>query len=126
MALTLYDQVYIEANGKLLAENTSVNTDLTSDDQDVLTTVKGWSGVSPSPDTRTVSADNVVPATTGIEIDMENWKLNRTEVTLKLTFGGSGKSCVTKGIFKKVSVQSGVGQTTKVTFDFTGTPSAFA
>lgn len=126
MALTLYDQMFIEANGQLLAENTSISTDLTSDDQDVMTTVKGWSGVSPSPDMRTVSAENVIAATTGIEIEMEKWKLNRTEVTLKLTFGGSGKSVVTKGIFKKVSATSGVGQTAKVTFEFTGTPSAFA
>ena len=45
MALDLYDQVFIEVQGQLLAENTSINTDLTSDDQDVMTTVKGWSGV---------------------------------------------------------------------------------
>jgi len=126
MALTLYDQVYCEMQGLLLSENTSITTDLTSDDQDVMTTVKGWSGVSPSPDMRTVSAENVVPATTGIEVDMENWKLLRTEVTMKLIFGGNGKSCVTKGFLKKVTVSSGVGQTTKVTFEFTGTPSPFS
>lgn len=126
MALTLYDQVFIEAQGLLLAENTSINTDLTSDDQDVMTTVKGFAGVSPSPDMRTVSGENVIPATTGIEIKVEEWKVNRTEVTLKLTFGGSGKSCVTKGFFKKVSVSAGVGQTSKMTFEFTGTPSIFA
>lgn len=126
MALDLYDQVYMETNGLLLSENTSISTDLTSDDQDVMTTVKGFSGVSPSPDMRTISAENVVPATTGIEVEMETWKLNRTEVTVKLIFGGSGKSCLTKGFFKKVSVSSGVGQTTKVSFEFTGTPSAFA
>lgn len=126
MALTLYDQVFIEMQGKLLAENTSVTTDLTSDDQDVMTTVKGWSGVSPSPDMRTISADGVIPATTGIEVEMESWKANRTEVTVRLTFGGSGKSCVTKGFLKKVTVSGGVGQTSKVSFDFTGTPSVFA
>ena len=126
MALDLYDQVFIEMQGLLLSENTSVSTDLTSDDQDVMTTVKGFSGVSPSPDMRTISCENVVPATTGIEVDMENWKLNRTEVTVKLIFGGNGKSCITKGFLKKVSVSSGVGQTTKVSFEFTGTPSAFS
>lgn len=126
MALELYDQVFIELNGLLLSENTSISTDLTSDDQDVMTTVKGWSGVSPSPDMRTISAENVVPSTTGIEVEMETWKVNRTEVTAKLTFGGSGKSVISKGVVKKVSVSSGVGQTTKVSFEFTGTPNVFA
>ncbi len=125
-SLDLYDQVFCEVQGLLLSENTSINTDLMSDDQDVMTTVKGWSGLSPSPDMRTITAENVVPATTGIEIEMETWKLNRTEVTIKLIFGGAGKSCVTKGFFKKVSVSAGVGQTTKVSFEFTGTPSPFA
>ena len=38
----IYNQVFIEANGLLLSENTTITTSLTSDDQDVLTTIKGW------------------------------------------------------------------------------------
>lgn len=126
MALDLYDQVYVEANGLLLSENTSVSTDLTADDQDVLTTAKGYAGTTPSPRMRTVSCENVVPATTGIEADFEEWFLNATEVTLRLVLGGSGKSVVSKGFLKKVSVSGGVGQTVKMSFEFTGTPAAFA
>jgi len=125
MALELYDQLFIELNGKLLAENTSLSVDLTSDDQDVMTTVKGWSGVSPSPDMRTISGEGVVASTKGIEVDMEQWKVDRTEVTARVVFGGSGKSFVSKGVIKKVSASGGVGQTVKVTFEFTGTPSVF-
>lgn len=125
MALELYDQLYIELNGKLLAENTSLSVDLTSDDQDVMTTVKGWSGVSPSPDMRTISGEGVIASTKGIEVDMEQWKVDRTEVTARVIFGGSGKSFVSKGVIKKVSASAGVGQTAKVTFEFTGTPSVF-
>lgn len=125
MALELYDQMFIELNGKLLAENTSLSVDLTSDDQDVMTTVKGWAGVSPSPDMRTISGEGVIASTTGIEVEMEQWKLDRTEVTARCIFGGSGKSCISKGVIKKVSASAGVGQTAKVTFEFTGTPSAF-
>jgi hypothetical protein len=126
MALDLFDQVFIELNGLLLSDNTSITTDLMGDDQDVLTTVKGFGGITPSPKMRTISADGVVPTTTGIEVDMENWFLNSTEVTAKLVFGGSGKSCISKGFMKKVTVAGGVGQTVKVSFEFTGTPSAFA
>lgn len=126
MALELYDQLFIELNGILLAENTSLSVDLTSDDQDVMTTVKGWSGVSPSPDMRTISGEGVIASTVGIEVSMEEWKLNRTEVTARVIFGGSGKSFVSKGVIKKVSASGGVGQTAKVTFEFTGTPSAFS
>jgi len=125
MALELYDQLFIKLNGKLLAENTSLSVDLTSDDQDVMTTVKGWSGVSPSPDMRTISGEGVVASTKGIEVDMEQWKVDRTEVTARVVFGGSGKSFVSKGVIKKVSASGGVGQTVKVTFEFTGTPSVF-
>jgi hypothetical protein len=125
-ALDLHDQVFVEMNGLLLSDNTSVTTDLTADDQDVDTTVRGFAGISPSPRKRTVSCENVVPVTTGIEVDIETWFMNATEVTIKLIFGGAGKSCVTKGFLKKVSVSSGVGQTTKVSFDFTGTPSVFS
>lgn len=125
MALELYDQMFIELNGKLLSENTSLSTDLSSDDQDVMTTVKGWAGVSPSPDMRTISGEGVIASTVGIETDMEQWKSDRTEVTARLIFGGSGKSCITKGVIKKVSCSAGVGQTAKVTFEFTGTPSVF-
>jgi hypothetical protein len=125
-ALTLYDQIYIELNGQLLAENTSINTDLMGDDQDVETTVKGWAGISPAPKKRTISGENVIPASTGIEVKMEEWFLNSTEVTARLVQGGSGKSAVGKGFMRKVSVAGGVGQTTKVTFEMTVTPSAFA
>ncbi len=125
-ALTLYDQIYVEANGKLLAENTSVSTDLMGDDQDVLTTVKGYGGISPAPKMRTISAENVIAATNGIESDFEQWFLDSTEITMRLVQGGSGKSCISKGFLKKVSVSAGVGQTAKVSFEFTGTAAAFA
>ena len=126
MALDLYDQIFIELNGILLAENTTISTDLMGDDQDVETTVKGWTGLSPAPKKRTISADNVIPATTGIEVDMENWFLNSTEIPVRLVQGGSGKSASGRGYVRKVSVSAGVGQTTKVSFEMTITPSAFA
>ena len=126
MALDLYDQVYVEANGLLLAENTSVSTDLMADDQDVLTTAKGYAGSTPSPRMRTISCENVVPSTTGIEADFEEWFNNSTEVTFRLVLGGSGKSATSKGFLKKVSVSGGVGQTVKMSFEFTGTPSVFS
>lgn len=127
MALDLYDQVFVEVNGKVLSENTSVTTGLVGDDQDVETTVKGFAGISPSPKKRTITCENVVPATVGLEADFEQWFLDSTEITIRLTLGGSGKSVVSKGFLKKpADIQSGVGKTTTVSFEFTGTPAVFA
>lgn len=126
MALDLYDQVFMEVNGKLLAENTSVSTGITGDDQQVLTTVKGYNGISPAPKMRTISAENVIPSTKGIELDFEQWFLDSTELTIRLVLGGSGKSTISKGFLTKpADISAGVGQTTKLSFEFTGTAAPF-
>jgi hypothetical protein len=125
-ALTLYDQAYVEVNGKLLAENTSVSTGLVGDDQDVETTTKGFSGITPAPKKRTISLENVVPVA-GFEAPWEQWFLDSTEITFRIVLGGSGLSTVSKGFLKKpADITSGVGQTTKMSLEFTGTPSVFA
>ncbi len=125
--MELYDQVFVEVQGKVLAENTSVTTGLTGDDQDVETTVKGFSGISPSPKKRTITCENVVSTAVGLEADFEQWFLDSTEITIRLVLGGSGKSVVSKGFLKKpADISSGVGKTTTVSFEFTGTPSVFA
>ena len=126
MALDLYDQVFMEVNGKLLAENTSVTTGITGDDQPVETTVHGWNGISPAPKKRAISLENVVPSTKGIELDFEQWFLDSTELTFRLVLGGSGKSTISKGFLTKpADISAGVGQTTKLSCEFTGTAAPF-
>jgi len=120
----LYEQLYIRYNGNPLAENTTVETNLEADHQDVATTIQGWNGITPAPITRTVSANNVIPIT-GAEVAFEEAFLASQEVTLMLTQGATGKTCTTTGYLRSVNISAGVGQTTTLSFSFTGKPSKF-
>lgn len=124
MALDIYDQMYVFLNGKILAEAVSVQTGLESDDQDVMTLLKGFAGITPSPDIRRVKVDNVVPSS-GFEFDFEKAKKERTVVECKLQSGATGKAMTSKGFIRNPSIDSGVGKTTVVSFEFVGEPNLF-
>lgn len=123
--MALYDQIFLFINGGLMAENTSIDTELSSDVQQVMTIVKQFAGITPSPIVRTVTAENVVPLT-GFEFDFEQKFIDSEEIEIMLQQGGSGKKTTSKGYFTGVPVSSGVGKTATVSFSFVGTASAFA
>lgn len=125
-ALDLHDQIYGYWNGKLLVTITAIDTSLQGDDQTVMTIVKGFAGISPSPKTRTINFEGVVPATTGLEFEIEKSFRDSIQAEVKLQFGGSGKKLISKGYAGAVNIKGGVGQTTTVSFTFTGEPSIFA
>jgi hypothetical protein len=122
--MALYREIFLFANGILLAENTTVETALEADIQDVTTTVKNWAGITPAPIVRTVTATNVVPLP-GVEFDFEQKMMAYEEVEMMMQEGGSGKKCVTKGYIVNVPRSAGVGATTTISFTFRGTPSKF-
>lgn len=122
--MALYREIFLFANGILLAENTTVETALEADIQDVTTTVKNWAGITPAPIVRTITATNVVPLP-GVEFDFEQKMIDFEEVEMMLQEGGSGKKCVTKGYIVNVPRSAGVGATTTISFTFRGTPSKF-
>lgn len=122
--MALYREIFLFANGILLAENTTVETALEADIQDVTTTVKNWAGITPAPIIRTITATNVVPLP-GVEFDFEQKMIDFEEVEMMLQEGGSGKKCVTKGYIVNVPRSAGVGATTTISFTFRGTPSKF-
>ena len=121
--MALYSQIYLTVNGVPLAENTTVETSLEADIQDVMTISKGWAGITPSPITRSVTANNVVPLS-GVEFDFEQKMMDSEEVELMMQEGGSGKKCVTRYI-TNVPRSAGVGATTTISFTFKGTKSKF-
>ena len=122
--MALYSNLFLSANGVLLSENATVETELTADIQDVATMVKGWAGITPAPITRTVNASSFIPLA-GAEFDFEQKYLDSEEVELMMQEAGSGKKCVTKGYFKSVTRSAGVGQNATIAFTFTGSKSAF-
>jgi len=122
--MALYREIFLSANGILLAENTTLETALEADIQDVTTTVRQWAGITPAPIVRTVTATNVIPLP-GVEFDFEQKMLDSEEVEIMMQEGGSGKTCTTKGYITNVPRSAGVGQTTTINFTFRGTPSPF-
>src|SRR5215468_7357927 len=112
----IYDQIYAYINGGLLVESTTIQTALESDDQKIMTLVKGFAGITPSPDVRTVKVENVVPST-GFEFDFEKAKKERQLIELKLQSGATGKCMISKGFILHVSIEAGVGKTLQVSFD---------
>jgi len=122
--MAIYSQIYLSMNGVPLAENTTIETALESDIQQVLTIMRNFAGVTPAPIVRTVTATNVVPVS-GLEFDFEQKFLDTEEVELMMQEYGSGKKCVTKGYITNVPRSAGVGQTTTINFTFVGTPSKF-
>lgn len=123
--MQLYDQVYIYINGQLLAENTSISTNLEGEQQEVMTTVKGFAGISAGPDKRVISLENVVPVK-GMEFKIEEAYLNKAELEIRLQFGGSGKQCNTKGFVRPgVKIDAGVGKTTTNAYELVCEPSKF-
>jgi hypothetical protein len=123
MALDIYSQTFPYINGSLLAESVSVQTGLESDDQRIMTLLKGFAGITPSPDVRVVKIENVIPST-GFEFNFEKAKKDRQLIEIKLQLS-SGKSMTSKGFITHVTVESGVGKTTQVSLDFVGEPSIF-
>lgn len=123
--MALYDQVYAYIDGGLMAEAISINTALEGDNQPALTIVKGFAGITPSPKTRTISVESAVPST-GFEFDFEQAFLDSAEVEIVLQLGSNGKECTSRGYFTTVPVSAGVGQAATISFEFTGTPEAFA
>ncbi len=122
--MSLYSQIYLFLNGVLLAEQTTLETSLEADIQDVMTIVRNWAGITPAPIVRTITAANVVPLP-GVEFDFEQKMLDFEEVEIQMQEGGSGKKCTTKGYIVNVPRSAGVGATTTISFTFRGTPSKF-
>ena len=122
--MSIYNQIYLTINGIKLAENTTIETSLDADIQDVMTIVDGWKGITPAPTTRTVTAANVVPLT-GAEFPFEKAMLNNWPIELLLEEGNTGKKCMTQGYITNVPRSAGVGQTTTISFTFKGFPALF-
>ena len=122
--MALYSQIFLYANGQLLAENTTLETSLEADIQDVFTIVRNWAGITPAPIVRTVTGTNVVPLP-GVEFDFEQKMLDFEELEIQMQEGGSGKTAVTNGYIVNVPRSAGVGQTTTINFTYRGTPSKF-
>ena len=121
--MAVYNQVFAYFNGALMSENTSVDISMDGDDQPVLTTVKGFAGITPSPKMITAQLENVVPPS-GFEHDVFQKELDSEEVEMKFQLG-TGQQLTSKGFISGVKVGAGVGKTMALSFSFRGAPAIF-
>lgn len=122
--MALYSRIYLYIEGQLLAENTTIETALEADIPDVMTNARHWSGITPAPVVRTVTAENVIPLP-GVEFPFEQTMLNYEEVEIMMQEDGSGRKCTTKGYIVNVPRSAGVGANSTISFTFRGTPTPF-
>lgn len=122
--MALYSQILLNMDGQPLAENTTIESALEADIQDVFTIRRNWAGITPAPIVRSMEAAHVIPLP-GVEYDFEEKMLDTTEVAMLLIEAGSGRTCSSDGYIVNVPRSAGVGQTTTINCSYRGTPSKF-
>lgn len=116
MAAEIYDQIFGYWNGGLFSESTTIDTELVSDVQPIATQIKDFGGVTPSPLTRSVTAEFVIPLS-GDEYDFEGAMARREFGVLKL-LQMSGKQYEGTAYVRSVKKSAGVGKTTTMSVEF--------
>ena len=106
----VYGNVFANIDGKLLCENTKVTLAGEPDDQIVDTTVKGFSGISPTAKRLRISLENVSPPT-GDEVPWFERYFKSTPVEVRL-LRTDGMKLTTKGFVQSPSTTAGVSTTT--------------
>jgi hypothetical protein len=125
--MAIYDQVFAQANGALLSENTEIDTELTSNIAQILTIVKGFAGISPGSLIRTVKFKNAIPVS-GPEFDFERFMAFSIPFQLMLTLGASGKRVVMAEayVIGPSTMSSSIGKATEQDVMIVGKGTPFA
>ena len=121
----IYGQIIPTADGVLLIQVHSVEKATQNKDQDVETLALGWNGITPGPKTSHVKIEAYLPSD-GMEIDFDKIEQTNQFVTIGLVMiGGAKKEPIPGCQIRNVTVKSGVGQNSTVTFDVMGPPARF-
>lgn len=123
-SLGIYGQGVCYIEGVLLTESTEIESTLENNDQDVMTILKDFAGVTPSPSKRVTRITGAIPVA-GFEFDFEAAQRNRSIVECGVQLIGSGDRANSMGFIRNFSVKAGVGQTMTFSFEHHGQDSAF-
>jgi len=115
MSLQYYDKGYAYIDGQLLGESSGGSIEYQGEPIPVSTLVKDFAGVTPVPKSAMVSIDSFVPAR-GLEVDVIKSWLETSVITIKLQFGGSGKSMQADGFVLPPSISFSATDSTKLSF----------
>ena len=116
----IYDQIAVRVDGKLLAENVSVDITLDKTDQDVFTIIRSsLAGVTPGPSKVVGALNNVVPVT-GFEFNAWGSATATQEHAVQYIQMGSGLTLNSTATVRSVKLAAGVGKTQEFNFEFHG------
>lgn len=111
-------------DGILLANNTSIDTELETPNEEVTTVPLGFAGITPGADKRSADFENVSPVA-GEDYDFEGAAKNRTKVEVCIQQVGSGKKMTSHGWISNVKRTGGTGKTATVSFHYVGDAAIF-
>jgi len=99
MALELYSQGLIFAQGILVAESVSFTMAAATNDQPVVTQAKGFSGITVGASTTDVSIKSAIPKA-GFEVNWHKWMKERTVIEITGWRGATKQNI--KGFIKSI------------------------
>jgi hypothetical protein len=107
----------IQLNGRTLAEATKISVTVKSQDNPVVTMIKGFTGFSDGPGMTEATIENAVPIK-GYEFDFV--EAVRTKATVKLVTMSGGRRHQTEGRIGESSWSNQTDSTTLISASFTG------
>lgn len=120
--MDLYGQFYPYFDGALCPEAMEVSIGYESDQQEVVTLVKGFAGVSPGPVKLVISYNGSVPTADTFCQKVTNAFLNTAEVQIRV-MSVSGQKIETTGFVRSgAKIDAGVGKTTTFSFEVVCAP----
>ncbi len=117
--LGYYAQLYPSINGAVLGEVTETSFRSENTDQDVMTLLKNYAGVTPGPLKGVLSLTFMIPES-GLEVDIMALERARGVVDFGMLQSGSGQRMLSKGFVRNTSLEAGVGQNARATCEIHG------
>ncbi len=124
MAADIYETYYLTLDGVTLFEGTSLSIQGQGEDQDVFSTLKGWSGQSLAPRKTVINFEMNVPSS-GAEIDVfKRWNAGAI-IPYEVTGALSGKRYAGDCVIRNPKLDSGVGKTSVISAELHAAGSQF-
>jgi hypothetical protein len=122
----LYGQFYPYFDGALCPDAVKCTIGYESDQQEVVTLVKGFAGISPGPVKLVISYSGSVPTGDTFAAKVIKAFLNSAEIPIRVVAIGGQKIETTGFIRPGPKIDSGVGQTTTLDFEVVCSPAELA
>lgn len=112
-----YSKALVLLNGTLLAEEASVSVRRSTGAQKVMTTAKGWAGMSLGAPMIEIDVSSAVPSA---DFEVDPGRFMKTLEIVELTVVAAGKQLTSKGIINEDSFKHSVNAESTLEFKFEG------